>query len=1258
MRNFSYKALKCLLVAIACLFYQQSILAQLQKLEYAFNTDPGPGNGTVVVLPAMQNFEGEQVLDVSSLPTGIHRLFYRVQDVSGYWSMTNIVSFFKFPGNDNSPEITQLEYFFDNDPGYGNGTAIPFQPGNIVSDIFSFPVTDNGALSRTLYVRAMDNRGAWSLLHKQVIDMCQLYRTVPDFDFINFGNLYTFSDSSRNDPSGYYKWKFFNNNILLDSSSLSHPQVELPAGLNTVRLIRGIGCRRDSIDRPVTIGKISDYSPRQAEAGANMILFLYGAGLDTNAIVSLKQTGNPVNSLLPVRKTSHSRQQLALYFDLHQVTQTGSYVIEVIFSNGAIETLDFEVLPADLSEPSITVQLNGPINIRANIPTLFHITLTNTSNKYASGVPLYIALPDYVVPDFTAIPSEIPEYLQELKDSVSTYILVDSIFGKPYTGKIYSILLSGINPQQTISVPVRLQTPLTTAPAFEMHAWTDKRLFGSPLQYLWGKCFDDAVFFVLGFIPAAGCLAGAFDFLGNLADQGITGNQNYKSMGSGFWGFVSAIASCIPGASLITKWKKAQQLINLIIKYRVGISRTFDVGVGGTEAINDCNETDEDNEKDKNIQVGNPKDPNEILGPAGYGPERYIANPGKMGYTISFENLSSATAPAQRVYVLDTLDKSKFDFDQFELNNLTIGDSIYFIPPGLGKYTQLVKIKHLNDVDVLANIKLDTVTGILNCTFLSVDPVTKELIDPSSFLGFLPPNLVPVDGEGSISYSVKIKKDLPSGTIVSNRAGIIFDIESPLMTNTWVNTIDITPPQISNLAAQLLNDTTAHLTFSSSDQHSGVRGHKLYMAVDGGATKFMGMMGPDTLRMKIRFGSNYRFYAIPVDNVGNVGNSSNEAVITPNTTSGCYIIYARKEARFGEENSINGNVGVTDAQGKAEFKRYSVLDPYQVMAKNINVQQPASVNNLIYEPATGGPITTSMQYSGGGLTGNHTQNANGTVPVGNFKNLIIKQGITAIIHGNNYGKIVIEEGANVTFTGSNIFLEELEVRKGKKNVNTSKLMFSQSANVIIRDRVKIEEDCKINEMGPTVFFYLDDNKKDEENFKIKGDNTTVTLNIIIPYGKLKVTGGARNTIMNGLFIVEKLESDGKAVTWNGNDCNAVLRQQLITSEFNNQPPGSGTVYTYTNQTNQVSNKHRDLKVEADNPVSIFIYPNPARDRILVKGPGGAGKISILDLTGKIVIQKIITQNLEEININTLRPGVYIVRVAQEGNSTTLKLIKQ
>ncbi|MBI1343280.1 MAG: T9SS type A sorting domain-containing protein [Terrimonas sp.] len=851
----------------------------LKKLEYAFNTDPGLGNGISIMLPNVSTLDSVFTINVNGLATGIHFLFFRVQDTSNKWSLTQKTSFFKFPGNDTSSTITAVEYFLDTDPGFGNGTSLAFTPGNNVSDTFSFSIPDNGNPTRMLYVRAKDNRGVWSLLYEQEVDVCQ-FRAQPDFTYVQFGNRYSFIDSTSNGGANDYVWKFFHENILINSSTLSHPQIDLPPGNNRVRLIRGEGCRQDSIDKPVTTGKISKYYPNNGDAGGDVIISFYGAGLDTNATVYLRQTGAPGNFLTPTRKGSRSNYQLFTYFDLHNVTPTGNYFLEVVFSNGLKDTVDFRVNPKDDTEPVLTVQIDGPGQVRENIFNTYNITITNTSNKMAMGVPVWVVIPEYCNIDFSAFPSQIPtHYSQELKDSVLSYTIIDSINGNPYRGKMYSVLLSGVNANQSITIPVKIQVAINSARPFDIHVWTSKRMFGSSLKNFWGKCFDDIVFTVLGFVPVAGCFSGALDFLSNVGDQMVNGNQNYTGWGSYTWGIASALISCIPGGTLVTKWKT----VNKIIEFYTVNNKLINAGAGAyngaSSTHSDCGETETNNGKTKGVTPANSRDPNGIFGPEGYGTERYLLPLGKAGYTINFENKPTATANAQRVYLTDTLDKNKFDLSGFHFTNFSIGDSIYFIPPALTEYTSSVRIPQFQDVDVLFNAKLDTATGILSVSYLSIDPLTKELIDTASIQGFLPPNTTPLAGEGSLSYALPIKKNLASGTPVTNRASIIFDKNEALMTNTWLNTIDTTRPANTLLSGMLVNDTVIKLSFTANDQHSGIQGHDMYFSTNNGAYRYIGQVGKDTLRFTGAPDSSYSFFVVPVDNVGNKGSVSNTVTL-------------------------------------------------------------------------------------------------------------------------------------------------------------------------------------------------------------------------------------------------------------------------------------------------------------------------------------------------------------------------------------------
>jgi hypothetical protein len=56
-----------------------------------------------------------------------------------------------------------MEYFFDEDPGFGEGTPIALQPGEGISVAVELPLEDLATGMHTLYVRTRDSKGSWGL---------------------------------------------------------------------------------------------------------------------------------------------------------------------------------------------------------------------------------------------------------------------------------------------------------------------------------------------------------------------------------------------------------------------------------------------------------------------------------------------------------------------------------------------------------------------------------------------------------------------------------------------------------------------------------------------------------------------------------------------------------------------------------------------------------------------------------------------------------------------------------------------------------------------------------------------------------------------------------------------------------------------------------------------------------------------------------------------------------------------------------------
>lgn len=142
--------------------------ADVVAAEYFIDTDPGFGNGTPIAGIAGTDISGKSVAaQISGLNPGTHRIYIRTKDASGKWSLTNSAVFDNsaIPDYPTAPvrnPLITLEYFFDNDPGFGNGTAVSFSPENDLTDLtLSVPVNGLTDGVHTFYIRSRQN--PWSL---------------------------------------------------------------------------------------------------------------------------------------------------------------------------------------------------------------------------------------------------------------------------------------------------------------------------------------------------------------------------------------------------------------------------------------------------------------------------------------------------------------------------------------------------------------------------------------------------------------------------------------------------------------------------------------------------------------------------------------------------------------------------------------------------------------------------------------------------------------------------------------------------------------------------------------------------------------------------------------------------------------------------------------------------------------------------------------------------------------------------------------
>ena len=114
-------------------------------------------------------------------------------------------------------------------------------------------------------------------------------------------------------------------------------------------------------------------------------------------------------------------------------------------------------------------------------------------------------------------------------------------------------------------------------------------------------------------------------------------------------------------------------------------------------------------------------------------------------YTVQFQNTGSA--PAQYIYILDTLD-TNLDISTF----------------------QILAISHPSYAQILEG-------GVVKFNFFDINLPDSNTNEPLS--------------HGFIQYKIRMKESLPIGTNILNTAHIYFDLNPAVVTNTTMNTIDI-----------------------------------------------------------------------------------------------------------------------------------------------------------------------------------------------------------------------------------------------------------------------------------------------------------------------------------------------------------------------------------------------------------------------------------------------------------------------------------
>ena len=544
----------------------------------------------------------------------------------------------------------------------------------------------------------------------------------------------------------------------------------------------------------------------------------------------------------------------------------------------------------EYGEPEVWAQLNGRQKIIWNKYSRINIEYGNRSNVAAYNTPLFIMLPDrkgnidvQFEFDFDLCSFVLDEpYQQKAKQIGDHFMTYDETLGDSV--RVYSFMIPYIAPNSTNQLSFRMKSKAdSSVPTNDIKVCC---LIDEP----WGPMPDNEV-------EETNITRGNLLYLQVDDDGNVVENTQAKEKTKCglilFWLDIGeGVISLIPGVGCCwNTFKTAYQLVSqkknrlttfgcnllttglacwgdVFVPAKIGafFASYYWSGVQNKAAYEACRRGDPSWYQYLFVSS---LDPNEMIGPSGYDDQAHYIKPiHQMPYMITFENKSSATAPAHEVFVTDVLDASKYDFSTFSFTGFGWAENSYTV--GGGKTKEFTRDINYNvkgqDILVRVTGQFDEKTGTIYWSFVSLKKNGDEIEDPD--LGFLVPNNDNRDGEGFVSFIIEHKANPANGSTISNKATIVFDANDPIVTNTYVNTFDTDYPS-SQITKVEEKDGKLVVTVSGSDATSGIGSYQIYAFKNGGEAEHVATITEgNQATFACDSGTKYGLCVIATDNVG------------------------------------------------------------------------------------------------------------------------------------------------------------------------------------------------------------------------------------------------------------------------------------------------------------------------------------------------------------------------------------------------------
>ena len=284
-----------------------------------------------------------------------------------------------------------------------------------------------------------------------------------------------------------------------------------------------------------------------------------------------------------------------------------------------------------------------------------------------------------------------------------------------------------------------------------------------------------------------------------------------------------------------------------------------------------CCEGPDCSDDEKVVERPRSFDPNDIIGPTGVGSENWITPDRTLPYMIRFENdAEKASAPAAVVRVEHRLDDD-LDYSTFRLGVIQFGDTVIEEARGRASFEKRLDLREKFGIFLDVKAGIDRSTGQAFWELKSIDPATGE-IPFNPLVGFLPPNKDGTEGQGYVTYTIRPKEGLSTGTKIDAVATIFFDQNEPIDTPPIANTIDAGPPEsaVEALPASAYPGMIVRWSGQDDAGGSGIAKYDVYVSKNGAAPEpwLLGTELTEASFNPVDTSATYAFYSVAGDQVG------------------------------------------------------------------------------------------------------------------------------------------------------------------------------------------------------------------------------------------------------------------------------------------------------------------------------------------------------------------------------------------------------